>query len=74
MKVLVIGSGGREHALSWAISKRRLLTKLYCAPGNGGMAGVGTVLYALANGPLVQWFMARFEIAPKGEVSPAPST
>ena len=41
MKVLVIGSGGREHALSWAISKSRLLTKLYCAPGNGGMAGVG---------------------------------
>lgn len=40
----------------------------------GGVAGVGTVLYALANGPLVQWFMARFEIAPKAEVSPAPST
>ncbi|HUH24084.1 MAG TPA: hypothetical protein VLZ51_08495 [Brevundimonas sp.] len=40
----------------------------------GGVAGVGTVLYALANGPLVQWFMARFEIAPKVEVSPAPST
>lgn len=39
----------------------------------GGVAGVGTVLYALANGPLVQWFMARFEIAPKAEVSPAPS-
>ena len=41
MKVLVIGSGGREHALSWAIAKSPLLTKLYCAPGNGGMAGVG---------------------------------
>ncbi|WP_292032612.1 MULTISPECIES: YczE/YyaS/YitT family protein [unclassified Brevundimonas] len=39
----------------------------------GGVAGVGTVLYALANGPLVQWFMARFEIAPKPQVSPAPS-
>jgi uncharacterized membrane protein YczE len=39
----------------------------------GGVAGVGTVLYALANGPLVQWFMARFEIASKAEVSPAPS-
>lgn len=39
----------------------------------GGVAGVGTVLYALANGPLVQWFMARFEIAPKAEVSPAAS-
>ncbi len=40
----------------------------------GGVAGIGTVLYALANGPLVQWFMARFEIAPKAVVSPAPST
>ena len=39
----------------------------------GGVAGVGTVLYALANGPLVQWFMARFEIAPKVEARPAPS-
>jgi len=39
----------------------------------GGVAGVGTVLYALANGPLVQWFMARFEIAPKRETEPAPS-
>ncbi|MEN5169879.1 hypothetical protein ABE444_09955 [Brevundimonas pondensis] len=40
----------------------------------GGVAGVGTVLYALANGPLVQWFMARFEIAPKHEAAPSPST
>ena len=40
----------------------------------GGVAGVGTVLYALANGPLVQWFMARFEIASKAETAPAPST
>ncbi|MGK2741367.1 phosphoribosylamine--glycine ligase [Tepidicaulis sp. LMO-SS28] len=41
MNVLVIGSGGREHALAWAISKSPLLTKLYCAPGNGGMEKVG---------------------------------
>ena len=39
----------------------------------GGVAGVGTVLYALANGPLDQWFMTRFEIAPKRAVRPAPS-
>jgi phosphoribosylamine---glycine ligase len=37
MKVLLVGSGGREHALAWAISASPLLTKLYCAPGNGGM-------------------------------------
>jgi phosphoribosylamine--glycine ligase len=36
MKILVIGSGGREHALIWKISKSPKVTKLYCAPGNGG--------------------------------------
>jgi len=36
MKVLVIGSGGREHCLSWKISQSSLVDKLYCAPGNGG--------------------------------------
>ncbi len=36
MKVLVIGSGGREHALIWKISQSPLVDKIYCAPGNGG--------------------------------------
>ena len=40
MKVLLIGSGGREHALAWALAKSPLLTKLYCAPGNAGIAQV----------------------------------
>ncbi|HEX4026804.1 MAG TPA: phosphoribosylamine--glycine ligase [Rhizomicrobium sp.] len=38
MKILLVGSGGREHALAWALSKSPLLTKLYCAPGNAGIA------------------------------------
>jgi len=40
MRVLVIGSGGREHALCWAISKSPKCDKLYCAPGNAGIAQV----------------------------------
>jgi len=40
MKILVIGSGGREHALCWAIAASPLITKLYCAPGNGGIGAV----------------------------------
>ncbi len=38
MKFLVVGSGGREHALCWAIAASPLCTKLYCAPGNAGIA------------------------------------
>ncbi len=40
MNVLLLGSGGREHALAWKLAASPLLTKLHCAPGNGGIADV----------------------------------
>ncbi len=61
MRVLIVGSGGREHALAWALSASPLLTKLWVAPGNPGTAAIaenvslqamdlqGLVLFARGN-------------------------
>jgi phosphoribosylamine--glycine ligase len=40
MKVLVVGGGGREHALIWKVSQSKRITKIYAAPGNAGIAGL----------------------------------
>lgn len=40
MKVLIVGSGGREHAIAWSVSQSKQVTKIYCAPGNGGISEV----------------------------------
>jgi len=49
--VLIIGSGGREHALAWKIAQSPMLGKLYIAPGNGGTTGIATSV-AIAAGDI----------------------
>ena len=44
MNILVVGGGGREHALAWKIAQSPQVAKLYCAPGNPGIAGVAECL------------------------------
>ena len=40
MRILIIGSGGREHALAWKLKQCPAVTELFVAPGNGGTAGI----------------------------------
>jgi phosphoribosylamine---glycine ligase len=55
--ILVIGSGGREHAICWALSKSKRKPKLYCAPGNAGIAQLAECLDILADDipAIVKW-------------------
>ena len=44
MKILVIGQGGREHALVWKLAQSPLVEKIYCAPGNPGIAHIAETI------------------------------
>jgi phosphoribosylamine---glycine ligase len=46
MKVLILGAGGREHALAWAVKRSERVSELVCAPGNGGMAQIARCIPA----------------------------
>lgn len=63
MKVLVIGSGAREHALVWKLATSPNVTKVYCSPGNAGIAQQATLLNVDASNPL-----QLAEIADKEEI------
>ena len=58
MKVLVIGSGGREHALVWKLRQSASVEQVYCSPGNGGIAREATCLPAESGDPLAMLQLA----------------
>ena len=60
MKTLVVGSGGREHALCWRVRADRPDSELYCAPGNAAIAEIATTVPLAADdiGGLVAWSVA----------------
>src|SRR6266481_3771595 len=63
MRVLVVGSGGREHALAWAISASPLVDSLFCAPGNAGIAEEAACVAIAATDVKGQvWFCRRERI------------
>lgn len=49
MKILVVGSGGREHAIVWKLAQSPLIEKIYCAPGNGGITNYAQCVPIKAN-------------------------
>lgn len=57
MDILVVGSGGREHAICWALSKSKRQPKLYCAPGNAGIAQLAECVDIMSDdiSSLVKW-------------------
>jgi phosphoribosylamine--glycine ligase len=55
MKILIIGSGGREHALGWKISQSKKVSEIYFAPGNAGTLEIGTNINAKSTTEIITW-------------------
>jgi phosphoribosylamine---glycine ligase len=70
MKILVIGSGAREHAIAWKLSRERAVTGVVCAPGNPGIAGVAKCLPADVTNPQDLLAIARREAVDLTVVGP----
>ncbi|KAJ1829698.1 Bifunctional purine biosynthetic protein ade1 [Coemansia sp. RSA 2599] len=68
LKVLVIGSGGREHALAWALAKSSKISKVFVAPGNGGTATAGDKIENVAIGHSPSDFPALVDFARTQEI------
>ena len=51
MRVLVVGAGGREHALAWRLSRDPGMSAIFCAPGNAGIAAVAELVPIDAGDP-----------------------
>ena len=45
MKVLIVGGGGREHAIAYSVSKSKKVSKIYCAPGNAGIGMIAECVH-----------------------------
>ena len=54
MKVLLLGSGGREHALAWKIAQSPKIEKLYIAPGNAGTSAVAKMYHQATDFPALK--------------------
>ncbi|KAJ2493929.1 hypothetical protein IWW37_000007 [Coemansia sp. RSA 2050] len=75
LKVLVLGGGGREHALAWGLAKSARVSKVFVAPGNGGTAAAGGKISNVAIGHSISDFPALVEFAQSqniGLVVPGP--
>lgn len=63
MRVLVVGSGGREHAICWKLRQSRLVSDVFCAPGNGGISDIATcVNISVGDFPRLAQFVEKEQI------------
>ena len=60
MKILLVGSGGREHALAWKLAQSPQVQTVYVAPGNGGTATAKQTAAGIENLPLSSTLMVSF--------------